>query len=239
MIKAPQSDEGRSLSRQRIKRAPFSRRPIFIYPVSRSKQVPYKSAAKRTPANPRAKTVCPALKAAEAPDLFVAVAELPLVVPLAPAPPEVAVPVELPLDAPLDMLPVAEEVALALTMAVPLGPATAVKVELAAELAPVATMTRVVLLLVVPPAPMPLMLDMLLVMLLVALMLEPLPTGTTGAGMPGEPDMKEAGAACDVAADARDVMTDGWEVMTDGMPVMTPRESVMVVKEVKGLSCDY
>lgn len=173
------------------------------------------------------------MKAAEAPDLVVLEAELPPVVPLAPAPPDVPVALELPLDMSLDMLPVADDVELALMMAVPLGPATAVTVELAAELAPVATMTRVVLLLMAPPAAMPLM---LLIMLLVALMLIPLmplmallAPPPIGAGMPGEPEMKEAGRGCVVMADARDVATEGWEVMTDGMPVMTPRESVREV----------
>lgn len=159
----------------------------------------YKSAAKRAPAKPRPKTVCPALNAADAPDLLADVLddEAPPAVPLAPDPPEVAVPLELPLDMPLDMLPVAEEVALALTMAVPLGPATAVKVELAAELTPVATMTRVVLLLMAPaPASMPLMLlvgPAAMLLMLLIMLLAPLPTPPIGAGMPGEPEMKEAG----------------------------------------------
>jgi len=139
------------------------------------------------------------LNAADAPDLLADVLddEAPPAVPLAPDPPEVAVPLELPLDMPLDMLPVAEEVALALTMAVPLGPATAVKVELAAELTPVATMTRVVLLLMAPaPASMPLMLlvgPAAMLLMLLIMLLAPLPTPPIGAGMPGEPEMKEAG----------------------------------------------
>lgn len=119
-------------------------------------------------------------------------AALPPVVPLPPDPPEVGVPLELPVDMPEDMEPVADEEELPLTMAVPLGPATAVKVELAAELTPVATMTRVVLLLMAPE-PMP---PMLLIMLVVGpaamslMLLEPLPPTTpTGAGMPGEPEM--------------------------------------------------
>ncbi len=202
-------------------------------------QLPYKSAAKRTPANPRPKTVCPALKTADAPDLVVEVLEavLPPVVPLPPDPPEVGVPLELPVDMPEDTSPVADEEELPLTMAVPLGPATAVKVELAAELTPVATMTSVVLLLMAPD-PMPLM---LLIMLLVGpaamllMLLEPAPTTPTGAGMPGEPEMYEAAAGCEVTADARAVTTDGWLVMTDGIPVTTPRESVWLRYEVNGL----
>lgn len=119
-------------------------------------------------------------------------AALPPAVPLPPDPPEVGVPLELPVDMPEDMEPVADEEELPLTMAVPLGPATAVKVELAAELTPVATMTRVVLLLMAPE-PMPLMVLIMLVVGPAAMLLmlpEPLPPTTlTGAGMPGEPEM--------------------------------------------------
>jgi len=89
---------------------------------------------------------------------------------------------------PEDMSPVADEEELPLTMAVPLGPATAVKVELAAELTPVATMTSVVLLLMAPD-PMPLIMLLVGPAAMLLMLLEPAPTTPTGAGMPGEPEM--------------------------------------------------
>ncbi len=130
------------------------------------------------------------MKTADAPDLVVEVLEavLPPVVPLPPDPPEVGVPLELPVDMPEDMSPVADEEELPLTMAVPLGPATAVKVELAAELTPVATMTSVVLLLMAPD-PMPLIMLLVGPAAMLLMLLEPAPTTPTGAGMPGEPEM--------------------------------------------------
>ncbi len=142
----------------------------------------YKKATKRAPAKPRPKTLCPILKAAEAPDLAeepdVLEAGLPPVVPLALDPPDVAVPLELPLELPLAPLAI-----VVLLLVVPLVPETAVTVALVAELTDVATTTGVVLLL-----------------FWVAM----------GAGMPAGPvERKVAAEGCDVYADAIEVMTDG------------------------------
>ncbi|KAI9880347.1 MAG: hypothetical protein M1830_003958 [Pleopsidium flavum] len=147
---------------------------------------------KRAPAKPRPKTLCPILKAAEAPDLdeepedpevLDAVLELPPVVPLALDPPDVAVPLDMPLDMPLELPPIPPAMEVELPLVVPFVPDTAVTVALAAEVTDVATTTRVVLLL-----------------FWVAM----------GAGMPAGPvERKVAADGCDVYADAREVMTDG------------------------------
>ena len=57
----------------------------------------------------------------------------------------------------------------------------------------------------------------------------------TGAGIPGEPDTKEAAAVSEVATAGMLVTTAGMEVATGGMPVTTPRELVKLSMEVKAL----
>ena len=171
-------------------------------------------------------------------------AELPPLVLLALDPSEVALPVELSLDMSLEPLVID---AVELRMAVPLGPATAVMVELAAEATELATTRRVVLEgmppTAPPMAPPALVIELTaLLMTLLALLIRSsalLMALLTGAGMPEGPVLRKVAAAgCDVTADAKEVTTSGCEVTTDCMPVMTPRELVIEVYEVNGFSCD-